>query len=166
MSKKDIFMKEYLPYIIVIIIVLLIKAFIVTPIRVNGPSMLDTLEDKDIMILDEVSFKFKGLKRFDIVVVNYKNEKIIKRVVGLPGETVEYKDNKLYINGEEVEEDFSHEVTANVDAIKIPKKHYYVMGDNRVNSTDSRIIGLISINDIKGTVDFRIFPFDKFGSIE
>ena len=95
MSKKDIFMKEYLPYIIVIIIVLLIKAFIVTPIRVNGPSMLDTLEDKDIMILDEVSFKFKGLKRFDIVVVNYKNEKIIKRVVGLPGETVEYKDNKL-----------------------------------------------------------------------
>ena len=94
MSKKDIFMKEYLPYIIVIIIVLLIKAFIVTPIRVNGPSMLDTLEDKDIMILDEVSFKFKGLKRFDIVVVNYKNEKIIKRVVGLPGETVEYKDNK------------------------------------------------------------------------
>ena len=52
MSKKDIFMKEYLPYIIVIIIVLLIKAFIVTPIRVNGPSMLDTLEDKDIMILD------------------------------------------------------------------------------------------------------------------
>ena len=69
MSKKDIFMKEYLPYIIVIIIVLLIKAFIVTPIRVNGPSMLDTLEDKDIMILDEVSFKFKGLKRFDIVVI-------------------------------------------------------------------------------------------------
>ena len=164
MSKKDIFMKEYLPYIIVIIIVLLIKAFIVTPIRVNGPSMLDTLEDKDIMILDEVSFKFKGLKRFDIVVVNYKNEKIIKRVVGLPGETVEYKDNKLYINGEEVEEDFSHEVTANVDAIKIPKKHYYVMGDNRVNSTDSRIIGPVSIKNIKGTTKLKVFPFKRFGN--
>ena len=126
--------------------------------------MLDTLEDKDIMILDEVSFKFKGLKRFDIVVVNYKNEKIIKRVVGLPGETVEYKDNKLYINGEEVEEDFSHEVTANVDAIKIPKKHYYVMGDNRVNSTDSRIIGPVSIKNIKGTTKLTVFPFKRFGN--
>ena len=76
MSKKEVFMREYLPYIIIIIVVLLIKMFIVTPIRVNGPSMLDTLEDKDIMILDEISFKFKGLKRFDIVVVNYKNEKV------------------------------------------------------------------------------------------
>ena len=164
MSKKDIFMKEYLPYIIVIIIVLLIKAFIVTPIRVNGPSMLDTLEDKDIMILDEVSFKCKGLKRFDIVVVNYKNEKIIKRVVGLPGETVEYKDNKLYINGEEVEEDFFFFFTANVDAIKIPGNLYYVMGVNSVNLIDSRIIGPVSIKNIKGTTKLTVFPFKRFGN--
>ena len=163
MDKKDIFIKEYLPYIIVIIVVLLIKAFVVTPIRVNGPSMLDTLEDKDIMILDEISFKFKGLKRFDIVVVNYKDEKIIKRVIGLPGETVEYKDNKLYIDGREVKEEFSHEVTANVDSIKIPKNHYYVMGDNRVNSTDSRIIGPVSIKNIKGTTKLTVFPFKRFG---
>lgn len=163
MDKKDIFIKEYLPYIIVIIVVLLIKAFVVTPIRVNGPSMLDTLEDKDIMILDEISFKFKGLKRFDIVVVNYKDEKIIKRVIGLPGETVEYKDNKLYIDGREVKEEFSHEVTANVDSIKIPKDHYYVMGDNRVNSTDSRIIGPVSIKNIKGTTKLTVFPFKRFG---
>lgn len=164
MSKKEVFMREYLPYIIIIIVVLLIKMFIVTPIRVNGPSMLDTLEDKDIMILDEISFKFKGLKRFDIVVVNYKNEKIIKRVIGLPGETVEYRDNKLYINGKVVEEDFSHEVTADVDPIKIPKNCYYVMGDNRVNSTDSRIIGPVSIKDIRGTTKLAVFPFKRFGN--
>lgn len=164
MSKKEVFMREYLPYIIIIIVVLLIKMFIVTPIRVNGPSMLDTLEDKDIMILDEISFKFKGLKRFDIVVVNYKNEKIIKRVIGLPGETVEYRDNKLYINGKVVEEDFSHEVTADVDPIKIPKNCYYVMGDNRVNSTDSRIIGSVSIKDIRGTTKLTVFPFKRFGN--
>lgn len=164
MSKKEVFMREYLPYIIIIIVVLLIKMFIVTPIRVNGPSMLDTLEDKDIMILDEISFKFKGLKRFDIVVVNYKNERIIKRVIGLPGETVEYRDNKLYINGKVVEEDFSHEVTADVDPIKIPKNCYYVMGDNRVNSTDSRIIGPVSIKDIRGTTKLTVFPFKRFGN--
>lgn len=164
MSKKEVFMREYLPYIIIIIVVLLIKMFIVTPIRVNGPSMLDTLEDKDIMILDEISFKFKGLKRFDIVVVNYKNEKIIKRVIGLPGETVEYRDNKLYINGKVVEEDFSHEVTADVDPIKIPKNCYYVMGDNRVNSTDSRIIGPVSTKDIRGTTKLTVFPFKRFGN--
>lgn len=164
MSKKEVFMREYLPYIIIIIVVLLIKMFIVTPIRVNGPSMLDTLEDKDIMILDEISFKFKGLKRFDIVVVNYKNEKIIKRVIGLPGEIVEYRDNKLYINGKVVEEDFSHEVTADVDPIKIPKNCYYVMGDNRVNSTDSRIIGPVSTKDIRGTTKLTVFPFKRFGN--
>lgn len=164
MSKKEVFMKEYLPYIIIIILVLLIKMFIVTPIRVNGPSMLDTLEDKDIMILNEISYKFKGLDRFDIVVVNYKNEKLIKRIVGLPGETIKYENNKLYINGKEVEENFSHKDTEDFGEIKIPEGRYFVLGDNRVNSTDSRIIGTVSIKDIRGTTHFTVYPFKRFGN--
>ncbi len=158
------FVKEYVPYIIIIILVLLIKRYVVTPIRVNGPSMLPTLKDKDIMILDEVSYKFNGLKRFDIVVLDYKGEKLIKRVIGLPGEKIEYKDNKLYVDGKVVEEKFSHADTEDFNEIIVGKNRYFVLGDNRVNSTDSRIIGTVSIKDIRGTTKLTIFPFKRFGN--
>ena len=158
------FVKEYVPYIVIIILVLLIKRYVVTPIRVNGPSMLPTLKDKDIMILNEVGYRIHGLKRFDIVVLDYKGEKLIKRVIGLPGEKIEYKDNKLYVNGKVVKEDFSHADTADFDEIKVEKDRYFVLGDNRVNSTDSRIIGTVSIKDIRGTTKLTIFPFGRFGN--
>ncbi len=158
------FVKEYVPYIIIIILVLLIKRYVVTPIRVNGPSMLPTLKDKDIMILDEVSYKFNGLKRFDIVVLDYKGEKLIKRVIGLPGEKIEYKDNKLYVDGKVVEEKFSHADTEDFNEIIVGKNRYFVLGDNRVNSTDSRIIGTVSTKDIRGTTKLTIFPFKRFGN--
>lgn len=158
------FVKEYVPYIIIIILVLLIKRYVVTPIRVNGPSMFPTLKDKDIMILDEVSYKINGLKRFDIVVLDYKGEKLIKRVIGLPGEKIEYKDNKLYVDGKVVEEKFSHADTEDFNEIIVGKNRYFVLGDNRVNSTDSRIIGTVSIKDIRGTTKLTIFPFKRFGN--
>ena len=158
------FVKEYVPYIVIIILVLLIKRYVVTPIRVNGPSMLPTLKDKDIMILNEVGYRIHGLKRFDIVVLDYKGEKLIKRVIGLPGEKIEYKDNKLYVNGKVVKEDFLHADTEDFDEIKVEKDRYFVLGDNRVNSTDSRIIGTVSIKDIRGTTKLTIFPFGRFGN--
>ena len=80
--------KEILPYILIIIFVLLLKSFIITPIRVNGASMDDTLKDKDIMILDKTKYRYSKIKRFDIVVVDIGTEKIIKRVIGLPGESI------------------------------------------------------------------------------
>lgn len=158
------FVKEYVPYIVIIILVLVIKRYVVTPIRVNGPSMLPTLKDKDIMILNEVGYRKHGLKRFDIVVLDYKGEKLIKRVIGLPGEKIEYKDNKLYVNGKVVKEDFLHADTEDFDEIKVEKDRYFVLGDNRVNSTDSRIIGTVSIKDIRGTTKLTIFPFGRFGN--
>ena len=99
--------KDLWIYIVIIIVVILLKIFIVAPIKVNGTSMIDTLEDKDIMILDKISYRFKDIKRFDIVVVDDKEELIIKRVIGLPGEYIEYKDNKLYVNGKYVKENFN-----------------------------------------------------------
>lgn len=162
-KKKSGVLMEVVPYIIVIIIVIVIKLFIATPIRVNGPSMNDTLHNNDIMLLNEIGYKFSGIERFDIVVIKYDNEFLIKRVIGLPGEKVEYKDNQLYINGKKIKENFKHAETANIEEIEVPEGEYYVLGDNRVNSTDSRIIGTIAIKDIKGTTSLTIYPFNRFG---
>lgn len=154
--------KELIPYIIIIIVVVLIRTFIATPARVNGESMDNTLKDGQILILKKYD---KSYERFDIVVLNYNNERLIKRVIGLPGETVEYKDGVLYINGEVVEDEFAS-ITGNFSHAKISEGNYLVLGDNRPKSNDSRYIGLISEKDILGTVDFRIFPFSKLGKIK
>ncbi len=165
-KKKSGFVMEWLPYLIIIVVVLLVKAFIVTPIRVNGPSMNDTLHNNDIMILNEIGYKFTGINRFDIVVIKNDDEYLIKRVIGLPGEKIKYEDNKLYVNGKVVEEEFNHAETADIEEIKVPDGEYYVLGDNRVNSTDSRIIGTIALKNIKGTTSFTVYPFDRFGKKE
>ncbi len=164
--------KNILSYVIVIIIALLIKTYIFTPIRVNGTSMYPTLNEGDIMILNEIGYHLNGVERFDIVVVKKDNDdRIIKRVIGLPGETVSYKDNKLFINGKEISEDFTHEITHNFDLSEIneeiiPDDYYFVVGDNRGNSKDSRIIGLIHKSEIKGKTSFVLYPFSKFGNVK
>lgn len=163
---KKGYIKEFLPYLIILIVVFCIKIFIITPIRVNGPSMNDTLENKDIMILDEISYRFSSIQRFDIVVIKYKDEYLIKRVIGLPGEKIRYEDNKLYVNGKYVEEEFNHKSTPSFSEITVPKNQYFVMGDNRTNSLDSRMIGPIDKKYIKGKTSFVIFPFSRFGNKE
>ena len=165
MDKIKKFFKENIGYILVIILVLIIKAYVVSPIRVNGDSMNNTLYDKDIMILDEISYRFNDIKRFDIVVVKTRGEYLIKRIIGLPGEKVSYKDNKLYINDKYVKEDFSHKETNDFEVI-VPKGKYYVLGDNRTNSTDSRIIGAIPKKNILGKTHLTVFPFSRFGSVK
>lgn len=157
-------LKEYLPYVVIIILVILVKTYVVTPIRVNGPSMNDTLKNNDIMILDEISYRFSKIERFDIVVIRYKNEYIIKRIIALPGEEVSYKNGKLYINGKVMKEDFSHKMTEDFDSVKVEEGNYFVLGDNRVNSTDSRIIGTVPKKNIKGKTSLTIFPFSRFGN--
>jgi len=164
MDKLKGYIKELLPYVVIILVVFFIKLFVVAPIRVNGPSMEDTLHDKDIMILDEVSYRFSEIKRFDIVVIKYKDDYLIKRVIGLPGEKIEYRDNKLYINDKFVKEEFSHKITEDFTSMTIPSNMYFVLGDNRVNSTDSRIIGFIDKKDIRGKTDLIIFPINRLGS--
>ena len=156
------FLKEYVPYIVIIILVLLFKRYVYSPIRVNGDSMYDTLKDKDIMILDIIGYRFSDIKRFDIVVVNGKKEYLIKRVIGLPGEEIEYKDNKLYVNGKLVKDKYGKKPTKDFK-VKVPKGHYYVLGDNRTNSLDSRYFGSFKKKDILGKTNFTVFPFNRFG---
>lgn len=164
---KDI-LKELLTYALIIIFVLLLKHFVVAPVRVNGDSMNNTLKNKDVMILNKTKYYFSDIKRFDIVVVDIGTEKIIKRVIGLPGESVKYENNTLYINGKRVEERFDHKKTNDfsieeLGVEKIPNDMYLVLGDNRTNSLDSRIIGLIPKKEILGKTSLTIFPPNRLG---
>lgn len=163
--------KDIIEYVIIIIAVLLFRYFLYSPIRVSGDSMVPTLNDGDIMILNKIGYKINGLDRFDIVVVNYKGEKIIKRVIGLPGDHVEYKDDKLYINGKFLEEEYERKETSDfmlefLGENVIPKDKYLVLGDNRPISKDSRIIGLVDKSDIEGYTSLVLFPFSKIGNVK
>ncbi len=157
-----------IPYVIILVVVVLIKMFIVTPVKVNGQSMEPTLYSNDIMLLDKISYKTGKINRFDIVVVYDHNTHIIKRVIGLPGDNIEYQNNQLYVNGKKVEEGFKHKKTADfsldlLDASTVPDDYYFVLGDNRENSLDSRVIGFVNKKQILGKADFVIFPFNRFG---
>lgn len=179
----DIFL-SYMPYIIIIVFICIIRFFVATPVSVNGSSMYPTLKNDDYMILYKLTKKMRGINRFDIVVINTDSGRIIKRVIGLPGEKIKYEIEKnddgdevgvLYINGKKVKEDFIDDIakrnTCNDDWIIckgeyiIPEDEYFVMGDNRVNSIDSRVIGTVKDKDIQGIARLRIFPFNKFGNV-
>ena len=162
-------LKELLPYIIIIFVVIFIKAFIVTPIKVNGESMMPTLHEKDIMILNKTAYYFNDPKRFDIVVIDLPDEYIIKRVIGLPEEEIEYKDNKLYVNGKVVKENIRNLQTKDFNieslgSVKVPKDSYLVLGDNRNNSYDSRELGFIPKDKIIGKTSLTILPISRFGN--
>ena len=158
------FIKELIPYIVIILVVGLIRTFIVTPVIVVGDSMFPTLKENQILLLNKFDYKFNEIERYDIVVIEVGNGEIIKRVIGLPGENIEYRNNTLHINGHEEEtiynfdtENFSLKEICNCD--KIPQDKYLVLGDNREVSSDSRgPIGLIDKEAIKGSTKISILP--------
>ena len=158
------FIKTILPYAIIVAVVILIRTFVLTPVIVSGTSMDDTLKNGELLLLKKYD---KNFERFDIVVFDYGDSKLVKRIIGLPGETLEYKDGILYINGKETEDPFASSTKdfkltdLNIDVI--PEDYYLVMGDNRSNSSDSRIIGPISKDTINGTTSFSLWPF---GTVE
>lgn len=161
-SKFRKFVKEYGPYLILLILILLFKKFLYSPVYVNGDSMFDTLHDGDIMILDIVGSKFSGFERFDIVVVDSGKDLIIKRVIGLPGEEVTYKDDTLYVNGKKVDDSYGSNETEDFSVV-VPEGEYFVLGDNRQNSMDSRYFGTFSKDKMMGKTSLVVFPFGRFG---
>ncbi|MCI8461207.1 MAG: signal peptidase I [Bacilli bacterium] len=156
------FFKEYFPYIGIIVFVILIKQFVMSPIIVNGESMMKTLHDKDVMILDRISYRVSDIDRFDIVVVDEGSEYIIKRVIGLPGEEVSCEDGKLFVNGKEIKDSYGIGLTDDF-VFEVPKGEYFVLGDNRENSMDSRYFGSFKKEDILGKTKLVLFPLDRFG---
>ena len=155
------FIKEVIPYILIILAVVLIRTYIVTPVRVNGESMNNTFKNGDILLLSKMDKKYE---RMDIVVFTYNGERLIKRIIGLPGEKVKIENNKLYINGEEVKDYRENIEMLNYELEEvIEDNHYFLLGDNRNNSIDSRKLGTKNIENISGKVIFSIIPFKKIG---
>ena len=146
--------KEILPYVLIIIAVILIRTFIITPVRVDGASMDQTLEDGQILLL----YKLANVDYGDIVVLDEEKEGeiIIKRIIGMPGDTVSIKDNTVYVNGEEVEEDYAYGETSDYEEITLDDDEYFILGDNRPISKDSRYFGPVKEDEIIGKVIFRL----------
>lgn len=155
-------LKELLPYIIILIVVLLVRTFIATPIKVNGNSMYKTLDGSEFMILN----KLAKIDRYDIVVVDTKSDELIKRVYGLPGEKISIENNSIYINDKKIEDVYAYGETSNYESITLESDEYFILGDNRVVSLDSRTIGPVKKNQVKGTTNFILYPFNRFGKVE
>ncbi len=154
-------------YVFIILIVVLIRTYIVTPAIVDGGSMDTTLADGQVVFINKIAYKFDDVERFDIVVLKEKdtNEKIIKRIIGLPNETIEYKSNILYINGNAIAPvGIEFKETEDFTA-KTGENEYFVLGDNRPLSKDSRMLGNFKQEDFVGRVTFRLWPLNKLGTI-
>ena len=179
-AEKDMFL-DIAPYLIIIFFIVVIRIFIATPVSVNGTSMFPTLEDGDTMLLYKLAKTTRGIKREDIVVIETGSGKLIKRVIGKPGDRIQYKKEKkddqeiyvLYRNGKKIKEEYLEQEVINQtcleewdickEEIKLGKEEYYVLGDNRGNSKDSRMLGTIDYDDILGITELVIFPFNRFG---
>lgn len=156
--------KEVIPYIVIVVVVVLIRTFIITPVIVDGDSMKNTLKNGDILLL----YKLSSINRFDIIVLDEEkdNEKIIKRVIGMPGETVAIKKGKIYINDKVIDDEYAYGETSDFDKVTLADDQYFILGDNRLISKDSRYFGPIKDNEIKGKIVFRLFPFTKIGTVQ
>lgn len=161
-EKTKKYIKEWIPYLIILLVVVLVRSFIATPIKVNGDSMYKTLNGTEFMILN----KLGKVNRYSIVVVHKNQEEIIKRVYGLPGEKIAIENNAIYINDKKIEDIYANGVTSDYESIVLANDEYFVLGDNREVSLDSRIIGPVKEKEIKGTTNFVLFPFSRFGALE
>lgn len=179
MSKKNV-LKEILDTSIYILGVLLVAYLVVHFIgqrtEVIGPSMEYTLMDGDNLIVDKISYRLNDPERFDIVVFPYRYDRktyYIKRIIGLPGETVQIlEDGTILINGENLTEYYGKEVILDagraIEPVTLSDDEYFVMGDNRNNSRDSRYedVGNIKKSEFIGKVWIKIYPFREFGKVE
>ena len=194
------FLKEWGPFILFVLVLGLSRLFLWQPVKVDGHSMDPILADGErLIVLDHTK-----INRFDIVVAKEtedgQTKEIVKRVIGMPGDTITYNDDTLYINGKEVDEKYLdeykqafdddqlqdiyaynslfQELAEKADAfttdsdgnteftVKVPKGEYYLMGDDRIVSKDSREVGTFPKSSIVGEVKFRFWPLSKIGFIE
>ena len=174
--EKNEVIKFFVEIIVVVVVTIFIFHSVIIPVKVDGDSMYPTVHDEDNAIVNAINLDEDGIKRFDIIVLqcDQLNKKIIKRVIGLPGDVIVYRNDKLYINGIYYEENF-----LNQEYIKEAKKQYnfelftndfeatvgegevFVLGDNRIKSSDSRVFGTFKYSSILGKEGMIVFPFNR-----
>lgn len=161
--------------IVCMAIILVVTNFVVRPVQVSGDSMYPTLKDKSFGVSDVLGYNLNGIERFDVAIIYLpeKDEYLVKRVIGLPGETVSYSNGQLYINNEPVEEPFLDQsyvesygdyFMSDVAPITLGEDEYYCLGDNRPASSDSRYYGPFKKENIRSKGIFIFWPFSKFGA--
>ena len=177
-TERDKELREVLGWILYIAIVICATYLIVTYVgqrtKVSGDSMQATLQDGDNLIVDKISYRFREPKRYEVIVFPYRYAEdtyYIKRIIGLPGETVQIIDGYVYINGDKLDEHYGLEVMNNpgnaAEPITLGADEYFVLGDNRNQSADSREtnVGVLHRDELIGRAWVRIWPLDKIGVI-
>lgn len=156
--------------IFAVIITFILRSFVFATSIVEGESMHPVLEDGERIIFNKLIYIVSEPDRGDIVIIQHPEKNYVKRIIGLPNETIEMRDHVLYIDGEEQKQSFvdniQSQLTGNFGPYEIPEDHYFVMGDNRAVSRDSRNgkngLGFIDRADIIGRSEFIIYPFDEW----
>ena len=165
------FVRELLETILpALLIALLINVFVGQATRVEGQSMEPNLHSEQRLVVEKLSYRFHGPQRFDIVVLkmpNHGEELLIKRVIGLPGETVEIRDGHVYVDGNLLAEPFTDQSThpGRNSKVIVPPLHIYVMGDNRDRSNDSRSFGPVPIDNLIGRAWLSYWPVEQIGFV-
>lgn len=180
-DNTKVMVKSIIEFVILAVCIYILFTYVVMPIRISGSSMSNYLEDGNIAFINSIGVKINGVDRFDVVVLysDTLNEKIIKRVIGLPGDHIEYKNDKLYINNKYYKQDFLDQDFINdslekydVDKftndfeVDVKDNQIFVLGDNRLRSTDSRELGCFSYDDIIGKKGVVLYPFSDMKMID
>src|SRR6202790_1800338 len=157
--------------LIAIGLALVIIVFLYQPVKVEGTSMAPLLSDQERIFINKFVYRFEDIHRGDVVVFWYpldRSKSFIKRVIGLPGETVDIRHGLLYVNGQLIPEPYvppQYTDVSDFGPVKVPKDSYFVMGDHRISSNDSRAFGPVASQFIYGRAVFAYWPVDHFGSL-
>ena len=149
--------------------------YVLRPYCVNGNSMSNTINDGDYVLINCLDYNMNNIERFDIVVLDCDGKEIVKRVIGLPNEVIKYRDDQLYVNHIPVKEDFiSDDYIEEMKntylkdyftedfSVELGDDEYFVLGDNRLESDDSRVYGTFCKDDIIGVNGLVVYPFEDF----
>ncbi|MCI2061639.1 MAG: signal peptidase I [Eubacteriaceae bacterium] len=173
MTGREKFVKIRTAVIDIAVVALIVCAilFFVRPVIVDGDSMLPNFHNRDYLFLNEQAYRIGKPHRGDVVVFHVtaggEDELYIKRVIGIPGDKIDIHGGDVYVNGDRQDQEYTKDgyTPGNVSGAVVPKGRVYVLGDNRANSIDSRIIGTVRISDIRGRAIFRLFPLKRIGTL-
>ncbi|MDO5695261.1 MAG: signal peptidase I [Eubacteriales bacterium] len=166
--------RTLISWVVVLVVIVLINVYIGRLVRVDGHSMDPNLSHGQLLIMDKITYRFRAPKRNEIVIFPHGDKLFIKRVIGLPGETVQIRDGQFYINGQLLADKYGKEPIAQtmygraVHEVRLGADEYFCVGDNRNHSGDSRLdsVGNVHRDDIRGRAIFRLTPFREIGGLK